>query len=167
MATTLSDALRDKIRTVLRAQRWTQREFARRLGVTQGAISYLLAGKRRRDTLEAYADVADVLGVSLSTLIADLEQRVGATDPPRGDRFLVAELSKNWIGGLEVMPGSGLIAQQFERVLAHHHARGYRLLTFQLHRLMTQPDELNETILAVFERHADLTPSRQVFDTLR
>ena len=68
------------------------------------------------------------------------------------DRFIVAEVSKNWIAGREVTPGSGLIAQQFERLIAHNCARGYRLLTFHLHRLMTQPDELNETIIAVFER---------------
>jgi hypothetical protein len=66
-------------------------------------------------------------------------------------RFIVAEISKNWIGGRELTPGSGLLAQQFERVIAHNHRRGYRLLTFQLHRLMTQPDELNETIIAIFE----------------
>jgi hypothetical protein len=70
------------------------------------------------------------------------------------DRFIVAELSKNWIGGQELTPGSGLLAEQFERVIATNHARGYRLLTFQLHRLMTKPDELNETIIAVFERGA-------------
>jgi hypothetical protein len=68
------------------------------------------------------------------------------------DRFIVAEVSKNWIAGRELTPGSGLLAEQFERVIAHNHTRGYRLLTFQLHRLMTQPDELNETIIAVFER---------------
>jgi hypothetical protein len=68
------------------------------------------------------------------------------------EQFIVAEVSKNWIAGQELTPGSGLLAQQFEHVIAVNHARGYRLLTFQLHRLMTQPDELNETIIAVFER---------------
>jgi hypothetical protein len=71
------------------------------------------------------------------------------------DRFIVAELSKNWIAGLETAPGSGLLAEQFEIVIAHNHARGYRLLQFQLHRLMTGRDELNETIIAVFERAPD------------
>jgi hypothetical protein len=71
------------------------------------------------------------------------------------ERFIVAELSKNWIGGQEVTPGSGLIAQQFERVIAHNETRGYRLLSFSLHRMMTRPDELNETIIAVFERHME------------
>ena len=67
-------------------------------------------------------------------------------------RFIVAEISKNWIGGRERTPGSGLLAEQFEDVIAHNAARGYRLVQFQLHRLITRPDELNETIIAVFER---------------
>lgn len=68
------------------------------------------------------------------------------------DRFIVAEISKNWIGGQEATPGSGLLAQQFERVLAVNALRGYRLLEFHVHRQMVAPDELNETIIAVFER---------------
>ena len=55
------------------------------------------------------------------------------------DHFIVSEISKNWRGGAEVTPGSGLLAQQFEKAIAHNHARGYRLLQFQLHRLMTGP----------------------------
>lgn len=68
------------------------------------------------------------------------------------DRFIVAEISKNWINGTELHPERGLIAQQFERAINVNAARGYRLLTFSLHRLTTKPDELNETIIAVFER---------------
>ncbi len=70
-------------------------------------------------------------------------------------RFIVAEVSKNWFNGREVKP-SGLLAQQFETVIAHNLARGYRLHSFQLHRLMTGPTDMNETIIAVFER--DDTP---------
>jgi hypothetical protein len=70
-------------------------------------------------------------------------------------RFIVAELSKNWRAGVEVTPGSGLIAQQFERVINHNQARGYRLHAFQLHRALVAPDELNETIIAVFEAIVD------------
>lgn len=66
--------------------------------------------------------------------------------------IIVAEVSKNWRQGLEVTPGSGLIAQQFERVCVVNYGRGYRLRSFQLHRMMTGPDALNETIIAVFER---------------
>ena len=66
--------------------------------------------------------------------------------------FIVAEISKNWIAGREYTPGSGLLAEQFEDVINHNAARGYRLRQFQLHRMMTGRDELNETIIAVFER---------------
>ena len=66
--------------------------------------------------------------------------------------FIVAEVSKNWIDGREVTPGSGLLAQQFERVINVNHARGYRLVTFRISRTMVRPDEMNETIIAVFSR---------------
>ena len=68
------------------------------------------------------------------------------------ERFIVAEVSKNWIGGAELHPERGLIAEQFERVVNVNAARGYRLVTFSLHRLITNPDQMNETIIAVFER---------------
>lgn len=70
------------------------------------------------------------------------------------DRFIVAEVSKNWINGLEVTP-TGPLCKQFEDVILVNHRRGYRLLQFQLHRMMVDFDEMNETIIAVFER----TPS--------
>lgn len=70
------------------------------------------------------------------------------------DRFIVAEVSKNWRDGREVSPGSGLLAQQFERVVNVNARRGYRLVAITLHRLMTRPDEMNETIIAVFELEA-------------
>jgi hypothetical protein len=74
-----------------------------------------------------------------------------STDVP----FIVAEVSKNWRAGVEVTPGSGLLSQQFERVITVNHARGYRLRAFQLHRTMVGVDELNETIIAVFEALVD------------
>lgn len=66
--------------------------------------------------------------------------------------FIVAEVSKNWRAGVEVTPGSGLLCTQFEKVIEYNARRGYRLMSFELHRMMTQPDEMNETIIAVFER---------------
>ena len=66
------------------------------------------------------------------------------------DRFIVAEVSKNWIDGQEVIP-SGPICRLFEKVIATNHQRGYRLLSFQLNRMIVAPRELNETIIAVFE----------------
>lgn len=65
-------------------------------------------------------------------------------------RFIVAELSKNWIAGMEVAP-TGPLCQQFEHVINVNFARGYRLYSFQLHRYAVAADELNETIIAVFE----------------
>jgi len=75
------------------------------------------------------------------------------------DRFIVAEVSKNWIDGRA--GGSPLLlCELFERVIATNLARGYRLHSFQLHRVIVRagdnlhaPD-LNETIIAVFERQA-------------
>lgn len=67
-------------------------------------------------------------------------------------RFIVAEVSKNWADGEELHPEMGLIAQRFEHIINVNAARGYKLLTFSLHRLMTSPNEMNETIVAVFER---------------
>ncbi len=66
--------------------------------------------------------------------------------------YIVAEVSKNWRDGAEVLPGSGLLAEQFEEILFVNAARGYRLLHFSIHRLMTTPEELNETLIAVFEK---------------
>lgn len=64
--------------------------------------------------------------------------------------FIVAEISKNWLDGREVV-ASGLICQQFERVINTNLARGYRLQSFHLHQLFVPPHGLNETIIAVFE----------------
>ena len=66
------------------------------------------------------------------------------------ERFIVAEISKNWRDG-QSLSDTPLIAQQFERVIGVNFDRGYRLVSFSLHRLMTGPTELNETIIAVFE----------------
>jgi hypothetical protein len=64
--------------------------------------------------------------------------------------FIVAEISKNWIDGIS--PTVPLLAEQFEAVIEVNRRRGYRLYSFELHRLLTGPRALNETIIAVFER---------------
>lgn len=69
---------------------------------------------------------------------------------PRDTRFVVAEISKNWYQGHS--QEKGLLAERFEAVIEINHRRGYRLQSFSLHRLMTGPEFLNETIIAVFER---------------
>jgi len=66
-------------------------------------------------------------------------------------RFVVGELSKNWFGKNEAM-ATGLLSHQFEDMLNVYFTRGYRLVTFSLHRLMITHSDLNETLIAVFER---------------
>lgn len=72
-------------------------------------------------------------------------------------KFIVAEISKNWeraeyIGDLgDAQPSGLLISQQFEQVIDANRRRGYKLHSFQLHRMMTSGNVLNETIVAVFE----------------
>lgn len=70
--------------------------------------------------------------------------------------FIVAEISKNWINGYPADGRDAPIASLFEEVLNVNGARGYRLLSFQLHRVSPDPESLNETIVAVFERRKDL-----------
>jgi transcriptional regulator with XRE-family HTH domain len=77
--TSLSQALTHRIRELLEREGWSQRQFAARLGITQGAVSYLLAEKRRAAVLDYYERLAEVFGVSLSVLVADLEQRVAGS----------------------------------------------------------------------------------------
>jgi len=66
--------------------------------------------------------------------------------------FIVAEISKNWTlenAGGEFTPDD-FIRAKFEEVIEFNRRRGYLLYTFQFHRLMTSPTNLNETIIAVF-----------------
>jgi len=69
-------------------------------------------------------------------------------------RFVVAEMSKNWIGDQPAVVGGMLIAQSFEEIINYWSERGYKLHSFSLHRLATGTEFLNETIIAVFERSA-------------
>jgi len=75
---TLSQALNQKIRELLRRERWSQREFATQLGVSPGTVSHLINGKRRASGLDEYEQLARVFDMPLSVLIADLERRVAA-----------------------------------------------------------------------------------------
>lgn len=71
-------------------------------------------------------------------------------------RYIVGEVSKNWnTRSPGIIPPYELIQKLFERMIEVNVARGYTLHSFQLHRLMTSPDEMNETIIAVFERTHD------------
>lgn len=76
------------------------------------------------------------------------------TDVTTATPFIVAEVSKNWINGQSATSDPRILAQLFEAIIEHNRLRGYRLHSFELHRCMTRPDELNETIIAVFEQVA-------------
>jgi hypothetical protein len=68
------------------------------------------------------------------------------------NRFIVAEISKNWVDGEPFLPETQLIANQFELVIQRNLERGYKLHSFVLQRLLVSPTEMNETIVAVFEK---------------
>lgn len=66
--------------------------------------------------------------------------------------FIVGEVSKNWHAG-DHLPGDHrtFLCQRFEELILTNLGRGYRLHAFSLNRVVTGPDSLNETIIAVFE----------------
>ena len=68
------------------------------------------------------------------------------------DRFIVAEVSQNWHDGAPTRHEGLLLSQQFERVINVNDGRGYRLVSFTVSHVMTSPDDLTETLIAVFER---------------
>jgi transcriptional regulator with XRE-family HTH domain len=72
----LDRALGTLLRDVMAANGLSQREFAKRLGLSQSALSYLTLGGRRADGLGYYQRIAAVLGVSLSELIRQLETQI-------------------------------------------------------------------------------------------
>lgn len=78
---TLSQALAQKIRELLAEEGLSQREFAQRLGVSQGTVSYWLSAKRRQTALDIYEQLAAQFGLPLSRLFAELEGRVAAANP--------------------------------------------------------------------------------------
>ena len=138
------------------------REFMRRGREAQRAVDealgYALVRDREHTGIRCLAcglvsyhpeDVQQKAMRQLSCIPRGREQEALMTE-----RFIVAEVSKNWDSGEEVTP-TGLLAEQFERVINVNHARGYRLLSFALHRLMTSATEMNETIIAVFERRGE------------
>jgi len=78
---TLSQALALKIRELLAEEGWSQREFADRLGVSQGTVSYWLGAKRRQTALDIYELLAAQFGLPLWRLFYELEGRVAAASP--------------------------------------------------------------------------------------
>lgn len=69
-------------------------------------------------------------------------------------RFIVAEISKNWPEQHDERGMRRLLAERFEDVIDTNHERGYRLVDWKLDRFHWEQDgetHLNETIVAVFE----------------
>jgi hypothetical protein len=66
------------------------------------------------------------------------------------DRFIVAELCKNWPEDPAGPTGGYTLAQLFERAINHNWERGYRLIDWKLSRV-SPPPAFNETIIAIFE----------------
>lgn len=70
------------------------------------------------------------------------------------NEFIVAEISKNWFAGdgAKADDRANHISYAFEQVIETNRLRGYALHSFQLHRLMTDEETMNETIIAVFRK---------------
>jgi len=65
------------VREQLVRHRWSQRELAKVLGISQAAVSYLLGQKRRKSGWVYYEKLArELFGLPLSVVCADLESRV-------------------------------------------------------------------------------------------
>ena len=73
---TLADALAEMVRGLISDRGWSQREFAKRFGVTQGAVSFLLSGQRRQETLVYCERLAAIFGLPFSELCRQLKEHV-------------------------------------------------------------------------------------------
>jgi hypothetical protein len=65
--------------------------------------------------------------------------------------FIVAEISKNWGDG-PTPSRKEFLGRTFEEVILTNKTRGYRLHSWKLSRIAVDPTQLNETIVAVFEK---------------
>lgn len=72
-------------------------------------------------------------------------------EPSDDPAFTVDEVATVWPKPWPVRPGE-LLTAKFEDLIEQHRQRGYRLHSWQLHRLVLPEDRLNETIVAVFQR---------------
>lgn len=68
------------------------------------------------------------------------------SDPHR----IVAEISKTWIRGASDTPG--LLCQKFEHVIEENRKRGYELEDWKFSQSHLMPDQMVETIIAIFVR---------------
>jgi DNA-directed RNA polymerase specialized sigma24 family protein len=69
-------------------------------------------------------------------------------------KFIVAEISKNWPeeNTEDTRHMRRHLGERFEDAINNNLERGYRLHSWRLHRWSPEPDLLNETIVAVFEK---------------
>lgn len=65
--------------------------------------------------------------------------------------FIVAEVSTNWPKAWPV-PQREHLGSKFEEVIEHNRQRGYRLHSFQVSQVITAPEQMTETIIAVFQK---------------
>jgi len=71
--------------------------------------------------------------------------------------FIVAEISKTWRGRrgeeeFKGLPPSNLLCGRFEHVIEVNRLRDYELHRFAISQVMIAPEELCETIIAVFRQ---------------
>lgn len=66
------------------------------------------------------------------------------------DKFIVAEVNKNWFRGFPVTENGKLISNQFEEVINVNYSRGYKLKEWKYFTIING-DNLVETIIAIFE----------------
>ena len=69
---------------------------------------------------------------------------------------IVAEITHNWTSKKSDLD-KPLLSQQFEAVIQKNAERGYDLDGWQFHQVMTTPNALCKTIIAVFVKHDEQT----------
>jgi predicted XRE-type DNA-binding protein len=68
---TLRSELMDEIEAIIKQNGWTQKEAAKRCGVTQPRINDLLRGRIARFSLDALVNIASVLGRKVRVSLED------------------------------------------------------------------------------------------------
>jgi predicted XRE-type DNA-binding protein len=68
---TLRSELMDEIETIIKQSGWTQKEAAKRCGVTQPRINDLLRGRISRFSIDALVNIASALGRKVRVSLDD------------------------------------------------------------------------------------------------
>lgn len=126
--------------------------------ITDAIRAYFSTLKVCEDLVEAGTDPCDGRSISVAAehelarraLEAFIDGPAGHDD---GCDMIVSEVSRNWPGG-----HASLLSEQFELLIRTNAARGFKLDSWQLNRVMVNgrgrdtPTYINETIIAVFRR---------------